>query len=343
MESDSILRVCAYHRSDFDLVVVRSPPHEMQPVRESLTTPFKTSVSTPQSGLGILNRLPPEILLMLLRNLDLLSYFRFRQINRRARALSTGLSEYQLVAMHAMEAFRGLLRSQLAQRFTLVHLYSQLITPYCSICGEFGTSLFLPTASRCCFCCVKSSPDTQMISIHKLGSLTSIPTSQLRKLLRPITLRTVDGLYSMVEEFVTPPSFLVAQMQATAVLRSHDLLSTDSASALETRDEKRDQRFMAVTAFPYYDLKSREVDTGVSCKGCHIRLRTLFNFNQRKQQFKDRDSVFSRSSFSSHFSQCDQAQALWAQSKDGAICVGEPGFIRQGGYIDKENLFGVPR
>ncbi|KAI0836363.1 hypothetical protein F5Y06DRAFT_274004 [Hypoxylon sp. FL0890] len=61
---EAILRVCSYHRLGFDLVLVRSRPHEMQVVQESLQTPFDTS---PLSGLGVLDRLPPELMSMMLR------------------------------------------------------------------------------------------------------------------------------------------------------------------------------------------------------------------------------------------------------------------------------------
>lgn len=100
MTSDAILDVCTYHRRDFDLVVVRSRPHETQRVTKSLQTSFDFP---PTSGLGQLDRLPNELLCMVLQNLDLLSYFRFRQINRQARAGSTAVSEYRSVAKHGLE------------------------------------------------------------------------------------------------------------------------------------------------------------------------------------------------------------------------------------------------
>lgn len=105
-----ILCVCSYHRRDFDLVLVRSPPHEMQVVQRSLQTAFKT---VPASGLSILDHLPTELMSMVLYNLDILPYFRFRQVNRRARLLSTALWEYGLVAKHGLEGLRGLLRTNL--------------------------------------------------------------------------------------------------------------------------------------------------------------------------------------------------------------------------------------
>lgn len=135
MTSDAVLDICAYHRRDFDLVLVRSRPHDTQKVLASLQTAFK---SPPTSGLGILGLLPVELLFIVLRNLDLLSYFRFRHINRRARVLSTTVLEYQSVVKHGLEGLRGVLRAGLAQTFTIGDLYSPLIYEKCTLCGEFG-------------------------------------------------------------------------------------------------------------------------------------------------------------------------------------------------------------
>ncbi|KAF5625076.1 alpha-galactosidase a [Fusarium sp. NRRL 52700] len=102
----TILDVCAYHRRDFDLVLIRSRPHENQVVRESIEKPFTT---TPTAKLGALDILPNELLNIILRNLDLLSYFRFRHVNRRSRILASDLQEHKAVARHGVEGFRGML------------------------------------------------------------------------------------------------------------------------------------------------------------------------------------------------------------------------------------------
>lgn len=112
-DADAIVRVCSYHRRDFDLVVVRSRPHDMQSVQTSLQAAFETP---PNAKLGIFDHLPVELSFMVLCHLDIRSFFHFRQLNRRARALSTGLHEYQLVSKHGLEGLRGLLRAGLARR-----------------------------------------------------------------------------------------------------------------------------------------------------------------------------------------------------------------------------------
>ncbi|KAK0617160.1 hypothetical protein B0T14DRAFT_259576 [Immersiella caudata] len=151
---DAIIRVCSYHRRDFDLVVVRSRPHEMQSIRTSLQAAFET---LPAAKLGIFDRLPVELMFLVHRNLDIRSFFHFRQINRQARVLSTGLHEYQLISKHGLEGLRGPLRTGLAHCFTITDLYRPLVTDKCSTCGGFGGLLFLFTAERCCLDCLQSS------------------------------------------------------------------------------------------------------------------------------------------------------------------------------------------
>ncbi|KAI1774662.1 hypothetical protein F4818DRAFT_448742 [Hypoxylon cercidicola] len=101
--SNAFLRICSYHRWDNDLILLRSRSHEVQLVQESPQTALK---NLPALGLEILDRLPTELMSMVLYNLDLLSYFRFRQINR--------------LAKHGLEGLRGLLRTNLAHSFTIL-------------------------------------------------------------------------------------------------------------------------------------------------------------------------------------------------------------------------------
>ncbi|KAM7182769.1 hypothetical protein V8F33_014026 [Rhypophila sp. PSN 637] len=58
-DADAIIRVCSYHRRDFDLVVVRSRPHDMHSVQTSLQAAFET---LPTAKLGIFDHLPVELI-----------------------------------------------------------------------------------------------------------------------------------------------------------------------------------------------------------------------------------------------------------------------------------------
>lgn len=333
MPSDKVLDICAYHRRDFDLVLVRSRPHETQTISERLLTAFETS---PTSGLGVLDSLPTELLWIVLRNLDLLSYFRLRHVNRRARALATAVPEYRAVVRHGLEGLRGVLRAGLAQTFTIGDLYGPLVCEKCTLCSEFGGFLFLLTATRCCFACVKSSPDLRVIPPSSLSRFTKISPKRLHQALGP-GLRTVPGVYSMEERRAKRPNSLVALEPAIARLQLLGLVDRSKAEALLERNEHPGQRFMASTSFPWYDPGSGRVERGVSCKGCQVRVEAQLVGSH------DRDHVFSRSGYLSHFETCAESQELWDQSRGGTRPFREPEFTRRCGYFSMLDSDGLPR
>ncbi|KAF4435521.1 F-box domain, Skp2-like protein [Fusarium austroafricanum] len=178
MTSEAVVDICAYHRRDFDVVMVRSRPHDTQKVIKDFHTAFQT---TPTAGLGILDQLPLELLSIVCRNLDLLSYFRFRQVNRQARVVSTSVLEYQSVVKHGLEGLRGMLRAGLAQSFTIRDLR---------------------------------------------------------------------------------PKSLVAAKLAIAKLEALGIIDQAIANELSGLSNQENQRFMASTAFTWYDPKSNKIESG---------------------------------------------------------------------------------
>jgi hypothetical protein len=81
-DSDAILRVCAYHRKDFDLAVIWFP---MRTHTIMLTSTLKSPISsTPTATLGKLDRLPLELINTICLELDIVSLFHFCQTNLRA-------------------------------------------------------------------------------------------------------------------------------------------------------------------------------------------------------------------------------------------------------------------
>lgn len=334
MSPDAILDVCTYHRRDFDLVVVRSRPHETQTVLPSLQTAFE-GLST--SGLGILDSLPVELLCIILHNLDLLSYFRFRHINRRARVLATKICKYQSVVQYGLEGLRGVLRAGLSKTWTIRHLYASLVCEKCELCGEFGGFLFLPTAIRCCFACVRSAPELQVMPTSTFSQVAQVSTKRLRRALGSELLHTVPGLYSMEEKRVKRPKSLVAVQGAIAKLQLLGILKEDASRALLAHKVQVNHRFMASTTLPWYDPNIDKVESGVSCKGCQVRVEnSLVDSHQR-------DCVFSRSGYLIHFASCPEAQELWEKSKGGTVLVKEPEFTRRCGYISVLDDDGLPR
>lgn len=328
--SDEILRVCSYHRRDFDLVVVRSRPHETQPVLASITTAWETK---PQAYSGWLTLLPPELLSMVILQLDVRSVYRFRQVNSLARSIVTDIQEYSLVARHGLEGLRGLMRAGLAQYHLLRDLYQSLLVQSCTSCGLFGPLLFLFTLERCCFSCLKSSERYHVLAQSTFSSLANVSRTRLSRF-PGLLLQTVPGIYNMMEVPARRPKALVSVVKATSMLLAGDMISDTIAQTLESRQGQPAHRFMSATAFPYYDFNSATVDPGVSCKGCQIR------FDRLRDDPTDRDRSFSRQGFLTHFLECPESSQLWTESQEGK-CP-EPEFTRRCGYFSFLGPDGLP-
>ncbi|KAI1356185.1 hypothetical protein F5Y01DRAFT_268811 [Xylaria sp. FL0043] len=331
--ADTILRVCSYRREDFDRVTVYFPPEETQPVQSSLQSAFET---LPTAGVGGLERVPAELISMILRELDVHS-FRFRQVNRQARIISTGLLEYRLVSRYCLQAVRALLHTQLAPFFTISDLYRTLTTDKCSTCGGFGGHMFLLTAEKCCFDCLVSSNNYRVFSPSTFAKLANIPLSRLgpRSGQR---LRAVPGVYDTVMVSEDRPSYLISEKKATQTLFA-TVIPEETIRQLRSYVGQPEQRFMVATAYPYYDLGNAILERGVSCKGCRRRKERRRNLLPRDS----RDKVFSTHGFLSHFSQCRKAQRLWTKSEKGERRVREPRVSRGAGYCSRLDETGLPR
>lgn len=93
---------------------------------------------------------------------------------------------------------------------------------------------------------------------------------------------------------------------------------------------------MTAIAYPCYDLEKATIERGVSCKGCQARLEI------HNRGFEDRDKVFSRRSFLTHFTLSEEAQHLWTQSEGGTRPVNEPELTRHRGFFSSIGNDGLP-
>lgn len=329
---DEVVRVCSYHRRDFDLVVIRSRPHETQPVLASITAAWETR---PQADVGRLTLLPPELLSMVILHLDVRSVFRLRQVNSLARSIVTDIQEYDLVVRHGLEGLRGLLRAGLAQDHLLRDLYHSLLVQSCASCGLFGCLLFLFTLERCCFTCLQSSERYHVIAQSTFSSLANVSRTRLSRF-PGLLLRTVPGIYNMMEVPARRPKALVPVRKAIRVLLAGDMISNATAQKLKLQQGQPAHRFMSATAFPYYDFNSAIVEHGVSCKGCQIR------FDKLRDDPTDQDRSFSRQGFLTHFIECQESSQLWTESREGKSQYDEPEFTRRCGYFSSLGPDGLP-
>ncbi|KAG4262381.1 hypothetical protein FPRO04_13378 [Fusarium proliferatum] len=106
---------------------------------------------------------------VILLQLDIDSFRRFRQVSRRVRYLATALIFYQRVLRHAPDALNALRRKNLSGYVSYSDVYTALMTTKCTFCGQFGDFLFLHTAERCCFQYLRNSPETALVNAARIS------------------------------------------------------------------------------------------------------------------------------------------------------------------------------
>lgn len=328
---DDIIRICTYHRRDFDLAVTRLNPRVHDAVRDSLARPFnRPAVKT----LGRMQALPVEILFEILLCLDLRSLFMFRQVNLRARQVASAVPGYQPLITHALQAICVILRTKIAAWYTLKDVFSVLCTRDCPQCDAFGGFVFLPLLERCCLRCLTSSPRFRVLPAAEIKKLLGISQAHLRQSV-PL-LHTIPGIYSMDESSRKRRMYIVAVKQ---VFTAYTFPRT-SASVAATAPTNRAHavlRYMAGTTLPYVNVESGEVQRGLCCSGCQILIEGGTTPNPTEDLAR-RDCVYSKTGFLDHFPHCPEAQKLWKRSKEGKVAVKLPMSIIRGGYFSERDV-----
>lgn len=344
-----VLRVCSYHRSDFALAVVRTRPHKMQVIAPLLQTHFTTPSpfkKGPPFRLGVLDLLTPELLVIILLQLDVVSYLQFRRVNRHARVIATRLHEYKLVSTHGIEGLVAILRTRLGECFTIKDLYRPLVTSSCKVCGSFGCFLYLPDCTRCCLPCLSEAPELRITDVSYFVSqyspvegLTEYHQSQLRP-----ALHRVRGKYCLQHyRRLRTGHELMPTRQVIAILRSLDVPEKAIDSAVDRKADWESNRFASAAMYPWYNAQRGEADRGVNCKAIQLYIEENIPPYElgRRGHREHRDQIFSRAGFLQHFKTCSHAQDLWARRDDGTA-EKESRFISNGGGLKKKDEEGVP-
>ncbi|KAL2808763.1 hypothetical protein BJX63DRAFT_424355 [Aspergillus granulosus] len=103
--------------------------------------------------LGGVDKLPQEILEMVLEQLDLQSLTKFRRVNRRAMQAVDSIRTYQHTVTRFPTALRAILSIRTGASYSCQDLYRELQTAKCRTCGRFGGFLYLLTCRRVCAVC----------------------------------------------------------------------------------------------------------------------------------------------------------------------------------------------
>ncbi|KAF5985417.1 hypothetical protein FBULB1_2912 [Fusarium bulbicola] len=332
-----LLETCFYKRTKYYF-----PHHD--PKAEEFSPPvyrlFSRCSKTQVPNLGILARLPQGILEGIVSQLDIDSFRRFRQVSRRARYLSTAISTYRRVLRHAPDALNALRRTDLSGYVSYSDVYSALTTTKCAFCGLFGDFLFLPTAKRCCFECLCTSPETALVNEAHISK---------RKQWEGLYANHADALANALKStdirtFKTHNWDDPKKMSKTRGILAKDLLAA-YIKVDRTMEEPGQAllnpgwlhyRLAASIIFPCLNPRTGQLRTGVSCIGCHLNIwkqddATLISISSANVLsntcFHARDRSYSEDEAALHFSQCSESQSVWRSRRKREQCA----FIQQGG------------
>ncbi|PNP78925.1 hypothetical protein FNYG_07790 [Fusarium nygamai] len=166
VSKSELLETCFYKRTKYYYPTHDPQAQEFSPPVHRL---FAGCYKAQTPNLGILARLPQDLFETIALQLDIDSYRRFRQVSRRARYISTAINIYQRVLRHAPDTLNALRRTDLSGFVLYADIYTALTTTKCAFCGQFGDFLFLPTAKRCCFQCLRTSPETALVNEARIS------------------------------------------------------------------------------------------------------------------------------------------------------------------------------
>ncbi|KAK7941543.1 Cryptococcal mannosyltransferase 1 family protein [Apiospora aurea] len=194
-------------------------------------------------------------------------------------------------------------------------LYRVLTTRDCTVCGAFfGGFLFLPSATRCCFPCFRTAEELRMLGTATFCKVTDVKMGEARPHIQEATLRTVPGRY------VERPKHLIAVKEALEALTAHGVAFQQpprEPEILTAADARRSdalrKRHMACTALPWRGADAAQSESGVFCKGC-FRGHVLRGMRERDRAPRER--MFSLEGLLAHFTECGDAKAMWAESRN---------------------------
>jgi hypothetical protein len=143
--------------------------------------------------LGVLDRLPLELLIDIFTQVDLLSLTSFRRINQRAMQVIDSIPPYQAVIKHSIIPLRAILSVELRSAITCQGLFQTLQTPNCENCGDFGGFIYLLTYSGVYFLCFAHKEKYLPLSSSEIKRRYGLNHSAMASLL---TMTGLPGRYA---------------------------------------------------------------------------------------------------------------------------------------------------
>ncbi|KAI0114041.1 F-box domain-containing protein [Nemania sp. FL0031] len=167
----------------YSMITISDPPE-----------PMEATLQNRASSLGILDRLPAELLHEVLKSLDFQSAIRFSHVSNQGKNMLCSLPAYRDVIKYAPRTLAALGQTKLLHLHSTSELHNALRNERCATCPEYGVYLFLPTCERCCWQCLRSSPTRRVISQTAAAKIFALSPKMVQQL--PIMF-SIPGTYGI--------------------------------------------------------------------------------------------------------------------------------------------------
>lgn len=267
----------------------------------SIPDPPKSMKAEPQScasSIGILDRLPVELLHETLASLDFQSLTRFSRVSVQGKNVLLCLPAYRYLMRHAPHALAALGQTGLLRLHAATELMTALRSERCATCCEYGVYLFLPTCERCCWQCLRSYATRRVITptaaarifalspkkVQQLPAMLSIPGRYgIARWAHPVPRRLVSliaakelalsiyGSERNIREIVARRKPSKKTTYAARDLQLAFVDSTTCPDSLMVPDQGNcgDDRYFGMATIPFPSLTTPDTaDHGLWCKGC---------------------------------------------------------------------------
>ncbi|MCJ1413560.1 hypothetical protein MMC19_007681 [Ptychographa xylographoides] len=278
------------------------------------------------STLGELEKLPREIINMVLLTLDLEALTVMRRVNICARRVISRLPEYKIVIEQAPSVLRAFLSVKLGSFTTLQRIYDALCSETCVGCGRFAPMLYLFTCSRVCGDCLISDNSFLPKPINLIELDYGLGIRSIREL---PALHAIPGLYShngvirrdrtVLIDTATAEAYGIGSHGSVAAMNvyvNREKRFLETRYAMNQMEEARHptgrnppvpphraywdrgsfnpHRFMGILRIPVVYPKEKRAEWGLHCRDCFV--------------FRRNNLTFMSKTYYSHFLQCEKAQ-----------------------------------
>lgn len=254
--------------------IVYTDPKHSRPVPKYRVTSLQPRIYQP--SLGNLDKLPPELLYMVLSHLTCDGIEALGSCSTGGRMAVLACSQYYALLEHAPTILAILKETGLARSFTITEIYDTFTSSLCTTCGLFGRYVFLLSFTRCCLHCAET--ELKFLPISRVRARIEFGVKGRRTFNSLPQFNSIEGYYSSFQgkpKYYTQGLTLYSRELVEKFRDPNHTPARAQYSQAHVGDTsvKTHQRYMALTPLACFIPKSASLERGRYCAGCDRRAR----------------------------------------------------------------------